>query len=138
LPTIRAYDAGARFYEAFLGYLDRNGAWWFCFISTSRWIGFRLDTIAAIMLTAGAMLAMAIHNKVTLQKPAKSLLFHLSCMPQKPKQAYFDHSQTHQHSARYSVYLALSALWEGASRLCAVSCRKEIETENLAQCLSEM
>ena len=66
LPTIRAYDAGTRFYEAFLEYLDRNGAWWFCFVVTSRWIGFRLDTIAAIMLTAGAMLAMAIHNKVPL------------------------------------------------------------------------
>lgn len=65
LPTIRAYDAGARFYEAFLEYLDTNGAWWFCFIVTSRWIGFRLDAIAAIMLTAGALLAMAIHNKVT-------------------------------------------------------------------------
>ena len=65
LPTIRAYDAGGRFYEAFLEYLDRNGAWWFCFIVTSRWIGFRLDAIAAIMLTAGALLAMAIHNKVT-------------------------------------------------------------------------
>ena len=66
LPTIRAYDAGARFYEAFLEYLDRNGAWWFCFIVTSRWIGFRLDTIATVMLTAGAMLAMAVHNKVQL------------------------------------------------------------------------
>lgn len=64
LPTIRAYDAGERFYEAFLGALDANGAWWFCFINTSRWIGFRLDTIAAIMLTAGALLAMAIHTKV--------------------------------------------------------------------------
>ena len=64
LPTIRAYDAGARFYEAFLEYLDKNGTWWFCFIVTSRWIGFRLDTIAAIMLTAGALLAMAVHNKV--------------------------------------------------------------------------
>ena len=67
LPTIRAYDAGARFYEAFLEYLDTNGAWWFCFVVTSRWIGFRLDTIAAIMLTAGTMLAMAIHNKVSAQ-----------------------------------------------------------------------
>ena len=64
LPTIRAYDAGARFYEVFLDSLDNNGAWWFCFINTSRWIGFRLDTIAAIMLTAGALLAMAIHTKV--------------------------------------------------------------------------
>ena len=82
LPTIRAYDAGARFYELFLEYLDTNGAWWFCFVVTSRWIGFRLDTIAAIMLTAGTMLAMAIHNKVVAQFPwlTSSLLFFSSLL----------------------------------------------------------
>ena len=73
-PPSGRMTRGHGFYEAFLGYLDSNGAWWFCFISTSRWIGFRLDTIAAIMLTAGAMLAMAIHNKVSLQRPRESVL----------------------------------------------------------------
>ena len=64
LPTIRAYGAGPRFLAAFIGALDANGAWWFAFISTARWIGFRLDSISAIMLTAGSILAMAIHDKV--------------------------------------------------------------------------
>ena len=64
LPTIRAYGAGPRFLEAFIGALDANGAWWFAFISTARWIGFRLDAISAVMLTAGSILAMAIHDKV--------------------------------------------------------------------------
>ena len=77
LPTIRAYNAGLRFREEFIGFLDRNGAWWFAFIATARWIGFRLDFISAIMLTAGSMLAMAIHDKV------RNRLSELlpSCMP---------------------------------------------------------
>ena len=65
LPTIRAYCAGSRFASDFLKVLDANGAWWFAYIATSRWIAYRLDAIAAIMLTAGAMLAMAVHDKVS-------------------------------------------------------------------------
>ncbi|BDA43779.1 probable cystic fibrosis transmembrane conductance regulator [Coccomyxa sp. Obi] len=65
LPTIRAYGAGERFKESFIGELDANGAWWFAFISTARWIGFRLDAISAVMLTVASILAMAIHDKVS-------------------------------------------------------------------------
>jgi hypothetical protein len=61
---VRAYNAGQQFYSEFIGFLDRNGSWWFAFIATARWIGFRLDMISAVMLTAGSMLAMAIHDKV--------------------------------------------------------------------------
>ena len=43
--------------------LDSNGAWWFAFISTARWVGFRLDLIASVILTAGCILAMAIYQK---------------------------------------------------------------------------
>lgn len=64
LPTIRAYGAGERFKKSFIGELDANGAWWFAFISTARWIGFRLDAISAVMLTVASILAMAIHDKV--------------------------------------------------------------------------
>ena len=64
LPTIRAYAAQPRFHSQFVTDLDRNGSWWFCFIASARWIGFRLDLIAAVILTAGAILAMAIHGRV--------------------------------------------------------------------------
>ncbi len=73
LPTIRAYGAGPRFRAAFVAALNANGAWWFAFISTARWIGFRLDAISAVMLTAGAILAMSIHGKVA-GTPARSYL----------------------------------------------------------------
>jgi hypothetical protein len=66
LPTIRAFGAGERFKQAFVGELDANGAWWFAFIATARWIGFRLDFISAVMLTVASILAMAIHNKAIL------------------------------------------------------------------------
>ncbi len=45
--------------------LDANGAWWFAFIATARWIGFRLDAISAVMLTVASILAMAIHDKAS-------------------------------------------------------------------------
>ena len=69
LPTIRAYGAGPRSQSGFVRALDANGAWWFAYIATSRWIAYRLDAIAAVMLTAGALLAMAVHTKVHLSMP---------------------------------------------------------------------
>ena len=80
LPTIRAYGAGPRFLDAFVGNLDANGAWWFAFISTARWIGFRLDFISAVMLTAGSILAMAIHDKVAFPQLDRQWPSHLSCV----------------------------------------------------------
>lgn len=56
--------------------LDANGAWWFAFIATARWIGFRLDAISAVMLTVASILAMAIHDKASslyLVKPSWNL-----------------------------------------------------------------
>jgi hypothetical protein len=63
LPTIRAFGAQARFRRLFTAALDDNGAWWFAFLSTARWVGFRLDMIASVILTAGCILAMAIYSK---------------------------------------------------------------------------
>ena len=66
LPTIRAYGAQARFRAQFTDALDANGAWWFAFISTARWVGFRLDLIASVILTAGCILCMDIYQRVRL------------------------------------------------------------------------
>ena len=69
LPTIRAFRAQGRFRAQFTAALDANGAWWFAFISTARWVGFRLDLIASVILTAGCILAMAIYTKVRSCQP---------------------------------------------------------------------
>ena len=46
--------------------MDLNGSWWFAFIAAARWVGFRLDLIAAAVLALTAILVMAVHNKVHL------------------------------------------------------------------------
>jgi ATP-binding cassette subfamily C (CFTR/MRP) protein 4 len=37
----------------------------YAFLSTSRWVGFRLDVIAAVTLAAGVFLAMAIRDRIS-------------------------------------------------------------------------
>jgi hypothetical protein len=44
--------------------LTHNGSWWFCFLTTARWIGFRLDMLVAILMTVAPLLMMAVHTKV--------------------------------------------------------------------------
>ncbi|EFN52562.1 hypothetical protein CHLNCDRAFT_138549 [Chlorella variabilis] len=65
LPTIRAFGAGPRFRSAFLQELSDNGAWWFCFLTTARWIGFRLDLLVALLMTAAPLLMMAVHDRLS-------------------------------------------------------------------------
>jgi len=57
LTTIRAYGAEGRFRTEFVQQLDLNGSWWVGFISTARWIGFRLDFIASTVCLATAVVA---------------------------------------------------------------------------------
>ncbi len=84
LPTIRAYGAQSRFRDDFLAQMDLNGSWWFAFIATARWVGFRLDNIAAAVLMLASIFVMALHSKVSAQdlpppeKPAISRLADLN------------------------------------------------------------
>ena len=55
--------------------LDRNGSWWYAFLACSRWVGFRLDTLAAITLSFECILVMAIHDRVS---PAPAMHYHAS------------------------------------------------------------
>ena len=64
LPTIRAYSVADHFKELFEAALDRNGSWWYAFLACSRWVGFRLDMLAAITLSYECILVMAIHDRV--------------------------------------------------------------------------
>lgn len=43
--------------------MDANGSWWFAFIATARWVGFRLDNIAAAVLMLASIFVMALHSK---------------------------------------------------------------------------
>ena len=64
LPTIRAYDVAEHFKRLFVAALDRNSSWWYAFLACSRWVGFRLDTLAAITLSFECILVMAVHRSV--------------------------------------------------------------------------
>lgn len=65
LPSIRAYGVQTVFKDQFLKELNENSSWWYCVISSARWIGFRLDTIVAILLTAAPLLIMALRDDVS-------------------------------------------------------------------------
>jgi len=65
LPTIRAYRAAARFRAEFLELLTSNIAWWHAWLTTSRWIGFRLDLMVAVLLTVAPLLIMSVHDKLS-------------------------------------------------------------------------
>lgn len=52
---------------AFLALMTRNGAWYFAFISTARWIGVRLDAVSGSALAAACLLAMAMRHSVQPQ-----------------------------------------------------------------------
>lgn len=64
LPTIRAYGAESAFQAAFINRLSLNGSWWFAYLASSRWIGFRLDLIATVTLTLAVLLATALRQQV--------------------------------------------------------------------------
>ncbi len=49
----------------FVAALDRNSSWWYAFLACSRWVGFRLDTLAAITLSFECILVMAVHDRVS-------------------------------------------------------------------------
>ncbi|KAF6260228.1 P-loop containing nucleoside triphosphate hydrolase protein [Scenedesmus sp. NREL 46B-D3] len=64
LPTIRAYGAESHFQASFISHLSLNGQWWYAYLATARWIGFRLDLIATVTLTMAVLLAMAVRAEV--------------------------------------------------------------------------
>lgn len=66
LATIRAYGSEDEFQDRFLEALDLNGTWWTAFLSTSRWVGFRMDAISACVMLFSVILAISLGKQVTL------------------------------------------------------------------------
>ena len=59
--------------------ITSRGSWWYAFLACSRWVGFRLDTLAAITLSFECILVMAVHNQVSFvfTQPAVSSTMRL-------------------------------------------------------------
>eukprot|EP00879_Flechtneria_rotunda_P017481 GHRR01018328.1.p1 GENE.GHRR01018328.1~~GHRR01018328.1.p1 ORF type:complete len:1541 (+),score=583.94 GHRR01018328.1:446-5068(+) len=77
LSTIRAFGAESHFQDTFIRHLSLNGQWWYAYLGTSRWIGFRLDCISTITLLATAFLAMAVRQQVSAAIVALALTYVL-------------------------------------------------------------
>ena len=63
-PTIRAHGIEIDFQRRFEEALDLNGSWWTAFLLTSRWLGFRLDGIVALVMFFSVFLNLTLANKV--------------------------------------------------------------------------
>ncbi|KAI9014275.1 hypothetical protein DFJ74DRAFT_681992 [Hyaloraphidium curvatum] len=72
LPVIRAFKAGNRFVDSFSCLQDANTSQWFGFISSARWLGFRLDISGAALLTFTAFLSAGLVS--SLSGPTVGLL----------------------------------------------------------------
>ena len=55
LLSIRAFKAEDRFVEMYMYYQDFHTSAWFLFLTTSRWLGSRLDFICCVFISVVAM-----------------------------------------------------------------------------------
>jgi len=59
VAVVRAYGAGARFSRAFVARPDASTHAFFNFLAAQRWVGFRLDSLAAALVYLAGLLAVA-------------------------------------------------------------------------------
>ncbi len=98
-----------RFHRELLVDLTRNGAWTFAFSATGRWIGFRLDMVAAVTMLSAALISVAARKNVSDTKT------HTRTHTQR-----HTHSHTHTQLLSFAHPLALSC--PPLSRLFAIRC----------------
>ena len=64
LSTIRAYGVGDVFLKNFMNIQNENTRVFFCFISTSRWLGQRIDLLSACFLIVVAFLSVGLGSSL--------------------------------------------------------------------------
>ncbi len=64
LMTIRAYRRSAYFEAKFLNLVDRNGAAFFTYIASSRWMGYHLDYLSALFILSTTIIAFILRDVV--------------------------------------------------------------------------
>ena len=64
LSTIKAYNSQKDFHNRFMENLDLNGSWLMAFLLTSRWIGFRMDGISALVMLFSVTSAIVLGKSV--------------------------------------------------------------------------
>lgn len=64
LTVIRAFRSQGKFRKEFLALLSNNVSWWFSWMTAARWIGFRLDVLVALLMTAAPLLMVGLRDKL--------------------------------------------------------------------------
>lgn len=64
LTVIRAFRSQKTFRKDFLSLLSNNISWWFSWMTAARWIGFRLDVLVALLMTAAPLLMVGLRDKL--------------------------------------------------------------------------
>lgn len=62
LTVIRVFRTQDIFRRSFLELLTKNLSWWYSWICSARWIGFRLDLLVALLMTAAPLLMVGLRN----------------------------------------------------------------------------
>ena len=62
LTVIRVFKCQDKFRRSFLDLLTINVSWWYSWVSSARWIGFRLDFLVAILMTAAPLLMVGLRD----------------------------------------------------------------------------
>ncbi|KAJ1555144.1 Multidrug resistance-associated protein 4, partial [Nowakowskiella sp. JEL0078] len=74
LSTIRAFDAEDRFFKTFVKTQNQNTQVWFMFLSTSRWLGLRLDFMSSCFILLVSFLAVLLRQSLNLTPGIVGLL----------------------------------------------------------------
>ncbi|KAK9764427.1 hypothetical protein K7432_008067 [Basidiobolus ranarum] len=82
LATIRAFSAQDRFLDMFITAENENCRAFFMYLCSARWLGFRLDILAAIFLTITAFASVAARQTQTAGLVGLSLSYVLQLMGQ--------------------------------------------------------
>ena len=62
LTVIRVFETQAVFRRTFLELLTVNLSWWYNWVCSARWIGFRLDFLVALLMTAAPLLMVGLRD----------------------------------------------------------------------------
>eukprot|EP00042_Codosiga_hollandica_P050130 m.592762 g.592762 ORF g.592762 m.592762 type:complete len:933 (-) comp58023_c0_seq1:1350-4148(-) len=80
LAIIRCHESHERFVERLFTLLDTHGAAFHMFMSATRWLGIRIDTIASAALTVLVFVAIAVRDSLPTGLVALSIVYSLQLL----------------------------------------------------------
>ena len=78
LVTLRAYNLEQSATASFQRQLDANIRAWFSFLYVSRWLGFRLDSICAVLMVCVSLVSVALRDTIDVGLLSFAIVYTLS------------------------------------------------------------